>query len=433
MQVLSSGHELDLAIIGAGLGGLIHLHYAREAGLNARVFDRAEEVGGLWRTLPDWQDIQICPVDWTVGDIPIAGPARADIVANIEAWVTRFSLADGLSLGTPVQTARHNGQRWELHTPQGVVHARHLVAATGAHNVPVRPEIARNNSTVRELHSSALHDPSELNGREVLVVGGGASAFDLLDLCLQHQARRIIWVYRHLRWFTPTNKPKAIAGSFRPFAKLQAHRVPVPQQNAMINADLQGRYGKFGIQDLMPDTPLDVLRDQIIPGRARMLGQMSSIERHRGTVQTINGRQVALSDGTHLHPDVILWGTGYQTNLGFFDDPRLSGIRSVGDLSANCACIFRSTVAPDLYFPGVGLDGIGATSWGYAMGARTIMSHIRGTAQLDMAPTPHKLNHLDFVAHFATRDRGTYPEGRGLEYYRELALSIPDDQPYPLP
>lgn len=48
-------------------------------------------------------------------------------------------------------------------------------------------------------------------------VGGGASAFDLLELCFQHGARRTVWVYRGLRWFMPTRKPKHIAGSVRGF------------------------------------------------------------------------------------------------------------------------------------------------------------------------------------------------------------------------
>lgn len=425
---------LDLAIIGAGLAGLVHLHYARQAGLDALVLDRAAGVGGLWRDLPDWQDIQICPVDWTLGDIPITGPRRADIVANVEQWVPRFGLADGLRLNTPVQLARHNGEHWELHTPQGTLRARHLVAATGAHNTPVIPEVRRSASTVRELHSSALRDPTELAGREVLVVGGGASAFDLLDLGLEHQAGHIHWVYRGLRWFTPTNKPKAIAGSFRPFAKLQASGMPPAKQNELINADLRARYAKFGLQALLPEQPLDVLRDQIIPGRARMLGQLGALQRHPGTtVQAIEGPEVLLSDGSRLRPDVLLWGTGYGTHLGFFEEPRVASLRSVGDLAARCACMFRSMDAPNLYFPGVFLDGIGATAWANAMLARTVMSHIRGTARLDMAPVPHKLNHLDMVAHLAQRDPYTYGEGRGLAFYRDLTLNLPDDQPYPMP
>ena len=423
---------LDLAIVGGGVAGVIHLHYARQAGLHVLLFEKQSGVGGLWRQLPAWQDIQINPADWTLGDLPLAGPQQPHILANIQAWVERFDLADGIRLDSPVSGARPTGACWELDTPQGTVRARHLVAATGGHNTPAIPDVHRRESAVRELHSSALRDPAELTGREVLVVGGGASAFDLLDLCLEHRARRIVWAYRGLRWFTPTGKPKTVAGSVRPFAKMQASGLSVAQQNAMIGADLLGRYEKFGIQSIRPERPLDVRRDQLVPGRARMLAGFGELERHRGSIEAIEGRDVTLSDGTRLAVDVLLWGTGYQTDLSYFEEPRIARIRSVGELASRCACIFRSLDAPDLYFPAVGLDGIGSAPWAFMLMARTVLSHIGGTAQLDLEPVAGRLNHFDIVRHLAERDGGSYAGARGWDFYRELALGTPDDQPYPL-
>jgi hypothetical protein len=277
-----------------------------------------------------------------------------------------------------------------------------------------------------------VRDPAELTGREVLVVGGGASAFDLLDLCLEHQARRIVWAYRGLRWFTPTGKPKIVAGSVRPFAKMQASGLSVVQQNAMIGADLLARYEKFGIQSIRPERPLDVRHDQLVPGRARMLARFGELERHRGSIEAIEGRDVMLSDGTRLAVDVLLWGTGYQTDLSYFEAPRIARIRTVGELASRCACIFRSMDAPDLYFPAVGLDGIGSAPWAFMLMARSVISHIRGTAQLDMEPVAGRLNHFDIVRHLAERDAGSYAGERGWDFYRDLALGTPDDQPYPV-
>ncbi|MDN8614475.1 NAD(P)-binding domain-containing protein [Variovorax ginsengisoli] len=423
---------LDLAIVGGGVAGVIHLHYARQAGLDTLLLEKQDGVGGLWRQLPAWQDIQISPADWTVGDLPLGGPKQPCILANIEAWVERFELADRIRFDSPVSRARYTDTCWELDTPRGTVRARHLVAATGGHNTPAIPDAIRRDSEWRELHSSALRDPTELTGREVIVVGGGASAFDLLDLCLEHKARRIAWVYRGLRWFTPTGKPKAIAGSVRPYAKMQASGMTVTQQNETIGADLLSRYEKFGIQSIRPQRLLDVRQDQLIPGRARMLASFAELERYPGSVEKIEGRHVTLSDGTRLAGDVLLWGTGYQTDLSYFEEPRIARVRTVAELASRCACIFRSLDAPDLYFPGVGLDGIGAAPWAFMLMARSVMSHIRGTAQLDMEPVDGRLNHFDIVRYLAERDRGTYAGERGWDFYRELALGTPDDQPYPL-
>jgi hypothetical protein len=425
---------LDVAIIGGGIAGVVHLHYARRAGLDATVFEAQECVGGLWRQLPAWQDIQIGTADWALGDIPLAGPLQPQILSNIEAWVTRFGLADGIQLKTPVLQARPTGSGWELSTPAGTVRARHLVAATGGHNKPVVPPAERRASRVRELHSSALRDPAELAGKSVLVVGAGASALDLLDQCLEHGARRIAWVYRGLRWFTPTRKPKSIAGTVRPYARMQASGMTAAQQNAAISADMRARYEKFGITDILPQRPLDVLHDQLIPGRARMLENFAALERHPGTVVAIDGSTVVMADGQRLDDiDVLLWGTGYSTDVSFIDVPSLAAIRSVNELGTRCGCGFRSLDAANLYFPGVGLDGIGAAPWAYCLMARTIMSHIRGTARLDMEPVPHRLNHFDLVTYLAPRDPGSFVPGQWQEQFRKIALETPDDQPYPVP
>lgn len=424
---------LDVAIIGAGIAGVVHLHYARQAGLDALVLEKQPGVGGLWRQLPAWQDIQISPADWALGDLPLAGPMQPQILANIEAWVERFGLADGIRVDCPVHRARHTGNCWELESPQGTLRARHLVAATGGQNTPVIPPVRRTESTVRERHSSALRDPSELAGRDVLVVGAGASAFDLLDLCLEHGARRIVWAHRGTRWFMPTGKPKAIAGSVRPFAKMQANGLTADQQNEVIASDLRGRYEKFGIQAIRPTRALDVRHDQLLPGRHRMLAHFGALDRHAGTVDAIEGGEVVLADGARVAVDLLLWGTGYTTDLSYFEAARLASISSVDEMSSRCGCIFRSLDAPDLYLPGVGLDGIGAAPWAYALMARSIMLHIRGTARLDMEPLGYKLNHFDIAKYLSERDPGTYTEAQGWDFYRRLALETPDDQPYPLP
>ncbi|MCW5634038.1 MAG: NAD(P)/FAD-dependent oxidoreductase [Rubrivivax sp.] len=428
------GRVLDVAIVGGGLCGVVALRYARKAGLDAVVLEREGRVGGLWCRVPAWQDIQISPADWTLGDLPLRGSTQPHILANIEAWVERFALGSGIRLNTPVQCARRAGTAWELATPHGIVRARHLIAATGAHNTPVLPDITRNASTVREFHSSALHEPELLSGRHVLVVGGGASAFDLLELCFQHGARHVAWAYRGLRWFLPTSKPKPIAGSVRGFARLQASGKTTAEQSAAIGGDMRERYAKFGIADIMPARPFDVEHDQLMPGRAGMLANFARIERHRAGVERIEGGTVTLGGGHRLeHVDLLLWGTGYTVDLSYFEAPEIASIRTLEALTARCRGIVRSADAPNLYFPGVGLDGIGSAPWAYSLLARSIMSHIRGTADLGDEVRNRRTNHFDLVEYLAPRDPASYPPDSWRALYRAIALDTPDGQPYAIP
>jgi hypothetical protein len=424
---------LSLAIIGGGVAGVIALAYARRAGLKALILESQSRIGGLWRDLPAWQDIQISAADWALGDLPLQGVQQPQILANIEAWVARFGLANEIRLSSPAKSARQSGSGWELSTPGGVVRARHLVAATGAHNAPLVPQITRAASTVLELHSSAVRDPGMLAGRDVLVVGGGASAFDLLDLCFQHRARRVMWAFRSARWFMPTRKPKHIAGSVRGFAKLQASGMTLEELNATIGADLRSRYEKFGLTEIMPTLEFDVRRDQLIPGRSGMLEHFGSIERHRASVDSIKGGQVTLSDGSRVDPDVLLWATGYSVDLSYFESPAIGSIRSLDALAARCGCIFRSLDAANLYFPSVILDGIGSATWSYSLMCRSLMSHIQGTANLDNQAVAGRLNHFDLVNFLAPRDAASFPPDAWRESYRDLALNTPDERPYPIP
>ena len=55
---MSSDRERDLIIVGGGIGGVISLKYAKDAGLDAILLESRDSVGGLWRDLPAWQDIQ---------------------------------------------------------------------------------------------------------------------------------------------------------------------------------------------------------------------------------------------------------------------------------------------------------------------------------------------------------------------------------------
>ena len=205
------------------------------------------------------------------------------------------------------------------------------------------------------------------------------------------------------------------------------------QQSDAIGADMRARYRKFGIAEIMPGRDFDVLQDQLIPGRPAMLANFTAIERHRGSVASIGGRSVTLSGGQCFEVDLLLWGTGYSVDLSYLEAPEIASIRTLDALGARCAGIVRCIDAPNLYFPGVGLDGIGSAPWSYSLLCRSFMSHIRGTARLGDEVIGHKINHFDIVDHLAARDPASYPPQTWRAMYRDIALNTPDGQPYGIP
>jgi len=246
-----------------------------------------------------------------------------------------------------------------------------------------------------------------------------------------HGAREVRWAHRGLKWFLPTGKPKAVAGSVRGFARMQGSGMTHDQQNAAMRADMQARYARFGIEAIRPAHAYDVRHEQLMPGRPGMLANFAQIDRHAAQVTAIEGDRVTLSNGAALAPDLLLWCTGYAVDLSYFDDPAIASLTKLKALAARCGG-FQSLDAPNLYFPGLGLDGIGTATWAYALICRSVMSHIRGTALLDRTPVAHHINHFDLVDYLAPRDPASFP-GDWRAQYRRLALETPDDRPYPIP
>jgi len=424
---------LDVMIIGAGIGGITSLYYARRAGLKALVLEKQKVAGGLWAQLPAWQDIQNNRYDWTLGNLPIQGEDSNSVAANIRAWVDEFDLAPSILLDTPVIRATPIEGGWRVSTPERDYLSRYLVCATGAHNRPFIPTIERHHPLVREFHSCALEDPAVLAGRDVVVVGGGASAYDLLDLCFEHAARRVVWVYRSLKWMTPTRKPKHLAADIRGLAKMQMLDTPVEQMSSAVNQDLRARYEKFGIQEIVPNQDFDFRRDQLIPGRKRMIEHFGRIERFQGEVAGVDGATVRLSSGQQVDADLLLWGTGYEMDLSYFELPELAETRRIEDMARRCDSLFVSRDAPNLYFlaPCL-LESTAVSPWCYSIASRTIVSHMRGEATLSAEPVGEKLNYFELAKFLAPCDPGNFPAGWQAQY-RQMLEDHPDRTPLPIP
>jgi hypothetical protein len=431
---MATGSDLDLLIVGGGIGGVICLKYAKDAGLKTLLLERRERIGGLWRDLPAWQDIQFRKEEWTLGDIPLSEEKQPGILRNIEAWVERFNLAPQIVLNAAVTRAQFCEDRWQVTTDRASYQSKWLIVATGGHNRPVVPQIERHDSAIAEYHSFDLRNPEALKGKRVTVVGGGASAYDLLDLCFAYQASSVVWIYRSTKWMRPTRQVKYFGTDLRLLAKYQMLGLSASAMNRRINEDLRARYRKAGLMEIMPKDEFDIRHNQLIPGRPRMIQGFRNIERHRGEVQSVEGKTIRLSNGEEIETDVLLWGTGYATDLGFLGLDSLTKAKGLNEISARCYSAFRSIDAPNLFLlaPGV-LETNTSTPWAYAHVAKSIMSHISGAAVFVDPPVQALTNHCELVRMLAPHDRRNYPLGVWYLKYLWLAMLYPKGKPMPLP
>lgn len=410
-QPLTNSKPYDAIVIGAGITGIIFLAYARKQGLRCLLVDKQDDVGGLWNRLPPWQDIQNRKEDFAINGVPLEGVRQPDVVEHVRTWVREHGLADSVKLRCEVTSVSWERGRWRVQTDGGSFQANHLVVASGTQNKPWVPPVERSRSEVVEMHSSRIRRPSDLAGRRVAVVGGGASAWDLLDLAIDHGARDIHWVYRNPRWFLPTTKRKQrVWPNLRDLAIIQSVTAAPGTVSAFLQGLLRQEYDHFGLGDIAPQDPFDIREHMLIPGRSLMVQNLERVSRHRSEIRRIEGRNLALADGEHLEADVLLWGTGYRMDMGYLGLPEYRQIGALEQLLPRLGSLVRSLDYPNLFFLGMAASkATGSTPFFAALEARSIVAHMLGKCEVPRRNIPHQVTHWHLFRHFARFDRANYP------------------------
>ena len=163
----------DAIIIGAGISGVTFLKYARDKGLNCLVLEKQNGVGGLWKRLPSWQDIQNRTVDFAINGVSIYGEKQSDVHQYVMDWVAQYELAPHIKLNCQVTSTAWEEDHWVIQTSDGPFLARYVIAASGVQNKPWTPPIDRSHVSIREWHSSGIQQPEKLADKVVTLVGGG--------------------------------------------------------------------------------------------------------------------------------------------------------------------------------------------------------------------------------------------------------------------
>lgn len=176
---------LDVLVIGAGQAGLAMGYHLRQARLRFLIVDSATELGASWRNR--WDSLRLfTPVQYD-GLPGMAFPARTDtyptrtqVADYLTAYASRFDLP--VLLGTPVTRLERDSRGGEhegvfvARTPQGALHARQVVVATGPFQTPVIPAVGKGlGAEVTHLHSAEYRNPAQIRSGHVVVVGGGNS------------------------------------------------------------------------------------------------------------------------------------------------------------------------------------------------------------------------------------------------------------------
>jgi len=219
--------EVDVAIVGAGFGGLGMAAQLRRHGRSSFVvLEQGPSVGGTWRdnTYPG----AACDVPshlYSLSFAPHTWPRRyADqqaILGYLHQVAERFGLWPAIRTNCPVVQATfgEDDARWRLTLGDGsTVVARVVVSAVGQLNKPALPErLGVERFGGPWWHSARWDHEVDLHGRRVGVVGTGASAIQFVPEVAKQAARTVVF-----QRSAPYVVPK-VDRTYRP-AELQLYR-----------------------------------------------------------------------------------------------------------------------------------------------------------------------------------------------------------------
>jgi len=215
--------EVDVAIIGAGFGGLLTGARLRQQGVeNIRLIDKAAEVGGTWywNRYPgiacDVESYVYIPLLEEVGYTPTEKYAKGDeIFAHCRRIADHYDLYRNACLQTEVTEVRWDAAiaRWIVSTEHGdEIRARFVSMANGYLQKPKLPGI----EGILEFRGHAFHtsrwdydytgaELANLSDKRVGIIGTGATAIQ----CVPHLARSV----KHLSVFQRTPSTVDVRGN----------------------------------------------------------------------------------------------------------------------------------------------------------------------------------------------------------------------------
>jgi cation diffusion facilitator CzcD-associated flavoprotein CzcO len=225
--------DYEVAVIGAGLGGIGMAITLRRAGIDDFVvLERASDIGGTWRDnrypgltvdIPAqaYQFSFALKPDWSR-----VFATGAEVKSYIEQCADRHDIRRFIRLNSEVRTRTwdEHARLWRLELPEESVSARFVISAIGAFVNPRQPEIEGLETFSGSVLRSAAWDPSvSLGGKRIAVIGTGASSIQIVPKIAPSAAqlhvfqRTPIWVGPKLDWRTP----RFVHRLFRRFPPLQ--------------------------------------------------------------------------------------------------------------------------------------------------------------------------------------------------------------------
>ncbi|BBY27005.1 NAD(P)/FAD-dependent oxidoreductase [Mycolicibacterium sediminis] len=203
-EVELSIQETEVLVVGAGQAGIAMSEHLGAHGVPHLVVER-DRIAERWRSWrwdslvangPAWHD-RFPGLDFDVDPDGFAG--KEEVADYLVAYAEKVDAP--IRTGVEVQSVQKLPGRlgFRVETSDGVIDARYVVAATGAFQKPVIPDLVPTDAGLHQIHSSGYRNPNQLPEGAVLVVGAGSSGVQIADELRRSGRRTYLAVGPHDR------------------------------------------------------------------------------------------------------------------------------------------------------------------------------------------------------------------------------------------
>ncbi|GIK57291.1 MAG: dimethylaniline monooxygenase [Chloroflexota bacterium] len=369
--------QTNTLIIGASAAGLAVAACLQEQRVPFILLEKSSQVGAAWRNHYDRLHLHTDRAHSQLPHLPMPKsfakyPARADVVAYLEAYARHFGLEPRFGQG--VQQVRPCDGLWQVETQDTCYQAQNVVIATGYTRVPHLPSWPGQELFTGSIsHSSAYKNGKPYAGQRVLVVGFGNSAGEIAIDLVENGAAEVGMAVRH-----PVNViPRDYLGI--PILTIGIVMDKIPPQVAdllaipMLKTSI-GDLTKYGLPKLPYGPNVQIRQDRQIPildiGTVKLIKD-GRIHIHPGLAQ-FNENGVVFTNGAIKPFDAIILGTGYRPQVNEFLQDAAGVLNEDGTPQSS-----GQETAPGLYFCGFYISPTGMLRE-IGIEARQISAHIAG-------------------------------------------------------
>ena len=310
----------ELVVVGGGAAGLATAALLRRAGRVSLVLEAGPIAGAAWRERYDRLRLHTPRL--------LSGLPGREIPRRYGRWVRRddlvqylrdYAVAERLDVrtGTRVERIDADGDGWLLATADDAIRAETVVVATGYNGAPWIPDWPGRDAFAGEIvHSCDYRNPAPFAGRDVLVVGAGNSGAEIATDVAEGGASRARLSVRT----PPQIIRRATAGIPAQLIGMAIRHMP---PNWVDPISITQR--KLSIPDLsaqgLPRPEVGVRTAFIATGTTPILdvGIVGAVKRGAveivAAVESIDGADVILADGSRIAPDALIAATGFRAGL----------------------------------------------------------------------------------------------------------------------